>query len=498
MSYTVNSITFDPEILDGSATEVILDDDDATGAISLPFTFNFYGTNFSQIYIGSNGDMAFSNPELLPNYQNGNIPIPEFGSSPLNSVLPFWQDLNPTATSGGGIGPELITNGSFTGNANGWSLGTGVSYNSNHIVFSPPISGDALRQDNIIVIYHQFFRLEFDLVVNSGEVQPDLIDSDTNVHALANPINTTGHQSIDFYFSTGYPSETISILFNTIDLDGTIDNVTLKQLARVGSIKYETFDTTPNRIFVVEYSTIPQYGNEAELLTTQVKFFEVNKNIEIHTTHASSVGNDNSGIVIQGVQNSNGTEAAFISGRELATDLTIDNDAVQFVPSAFTTTSTSSSSSSSSSSISTSTSSSSSSSHSTSSSTTLENIFIVGAEIGEVQALNANYSDDGVPIYFELETQEIEFSNRAHLKKIADEIVVLTEFGIDSSLECKPDDDDFQAIPMDLSNTVNIGKNINLEGNFFTFRWSGTSNKTSPIFNGIYLEKITDLGITHE
>jgi len=124
---------------------------------------------------------------------------------------------------------------------------------------------------------------------------------------------------------------------------------------------------------------------------------------------------------------------------------------------------------------------------------------MVGAEtLGAVQAINAGKSDDGTPIYYELQTQEIEFNNRAHLKKISDEIVVLTKNGIDSSLEAQEDDGNFKPIPVDLNDEVNIGENIKLEGNFFTFKWSGTARETSPIFNGIYLEKVTDLGITYE
>lgn len=34
-------------------------------------------------------------------------------------------------------GPELLTNPNFTGNASGWTLGTGWAYSSNHIVFTP-------------------------------------------------------------------------------------------------------------------------------------------------------------------------------------------------------------------------------------------------------------------------------------------------------------------------------------------------------------------------
>lgn len=123
---------------------------------------------------------------------------------------------------------------------------------------------------------------------------------------------------------------------------------------------------------------------------------------------------------------------------------------------------------------------------------------LVGAETtGEVQAMNTGKSDDGDPIYFEIETQEIDFGNRAHLKKIADQVSVNIEKGDDTSIEAKTDSRDYKPIPFPVDRTVTIGEKVNLEGHFFTFKWSGESAKASPVFKGIYIEKITDLGITN-
>lgn len=38
---------------------------------------------------------------------------------------------------GANVGIELVTNGSFTGNADGWVLGTQWTYNSNNVIFTP-------------------------------------------------------------------------------------------------------------------------------------------------------------------------------------------------------------------------------------------------------------------------------------------------------------------------------------------------------------------------
>ncbi|MES2006905.1 MAG: PKD domain-containing protein [Patescibacteria group bacterium] len=128
----------------------------------------------------------------------------------------------------------------------------------------------------------------------------------------------------------------------------------------------------------------------------------------------------------------------------------------------------------------------------------LQNVFMIGADLdGDVQTLNVGRSDDGVPIYFELETQELEFGNRLHLKKIADKIVVFTNFGVSSQLQASTDTSDYKPIVMDLSERVNIGTSINLEGHFVTFKWFGSSSETTPVFEGLYLEDVTDLGMTY-
>ncbi len=131
--------------------------------------------------------------------------------------------------------------------------------------------------------------------------------------------------------------------------------------------------------------------------------------------------------------------------------------------------------------------------------TTTQIVQIVGAEtLGNVQGFNVGKGDNGEPIYYELQTQEIEFGNKAHLKNISDQIVVLTENGIDSNFSAQEEDDNFKPIPIILSDSVNIGKDVDLKGHYFTFKWYGEANETSPIFNGIYLEKVTDLGLTNE
>lgn len=117
---------------------------------------------------------------------------------------------------------------------------------------------------------------------------------------------------------------------------------------------------------------------------------------------------------------------------------------------------------------------------------------------GSVQTFNVGLTDNTSAINFFLETQENDLSNRAHFDVISDKIVIFTKYGIDSKFQVKADDKDWANITVDLSDRVNIADSINISGHFVKFKWFGESKGASPVFEGVYLETITDKGITSE
>ena len=130
--------------------------------------------------------------------------------------------------------------------------------------------------------------------------------------------------------------------------------------------------------------------------------------------------------------------------------------------------------------------------------TFLQNVFMVAADSnGDVQCINIGKNDDGTPIYFELETQDLEFGDRTHLKQISDKIVVFCKYADASTLEVKANDGNYKQVKIDLEDRVNIGQDINTEGFFFNFKWYGEVDSQTPIFEGVYLEKVVDKGITY-
>ncbi len=93
--------TFAP--IAGSGTPVFLSDDVTSGALPIGFNFDFFGTNYSNFYISSNGFLAFT-PEPNGCCSGQNLPDP---NAPNNLIAFAWEDINPA--TGGTI--EYFTTG---------------------------------------------------------------------------------------------------------------------------------------------------------------------------------------------------------------------------------------------------------------------------------------------------------------------------------------------------------------------------------------------------
>lgn len=61
-------------------------DDGSTPAVSLPFTFNLFGNNYTQLYINNNGNVTFD-------ASNGDFTATGFPSS-FDMIAPFWADVD--------------------------------------------------------------------------------------------------------------------------------------------------------------------------------------------------------------------------------------------------------------------------------------------------------------------------------------------------------------------------------------------------------------------
>lgn len=115
---------------------------------------------------------------------------------------------------------------------------------------------------------------------------------------------------------------------------------------------------------------------------------------------------------------------------------------------------------------------------------------------GDVQTLNLGTTDNGVDINFYFESQDLEFGSRAMLKQISDKLIVFMNNGIDSNIQFRTDGADVKDVKMNTNRRVNIGKDINMQANFFNFIWFGSSKGTAPALEGFYIEDISGMGTT--
>lgn len=102
-----------------------------------------------------------------------------------------------------------------------------------------------------------------------------------------------------------------------------------------GVIRYQTVGTAPDRTLVVDYFQVRHYSSTflgvTSIITAQIQLHEGSNRIELHTTSLPQIPSGNGYVYTQGIENANGTEAAFVSGR-VATDYSLTNDFVSFTP----------------------------------------------------------------------------------------------------------------------------------------------------------------------
>lgn len=84
--------------ISASGTDLLLGDDDEA-VVALPFTFTYYGVNYTDVTIGSNGTLNFGDA-FEPGLTNA-CPIPDAFDT--ENIAVFWDDLDPPDGNGAGV-----------------------------------------------------------------------------------------------------------------------------------------------------------------------------------------------------------------------------------------------------------------------------------------------------------------------------------------------------------------------------------------------------------
>jgi len=82
--------TFDPDL--GTDLNLV---DDASSQQNLDFTFPFYGMDFSDLFVNSNGNLTFGEGDL-----ESLVSVEEFVSGSKMKIAPLWNDLDPESAGG--------------------------------------------------------------------------------------------------------------------------------------------------------------------------------------------------------------------------------------------------------------------------------------------------------------------------------------------------------------------------------------------------------------
>jgi len=162
-----------------------------------------------------------------PGGVNGNVQINVNGALGANTFFNYDTTTNRLEAFGS-LGTEKVTNGTFTGSASGWTLGSGFVYSSNSV--SKTSNGTAALSQNIGVVLGEIYQLTFDISnLTAGTVTP-------SIGGVSSPaVSANGSYSVKII-----PTNNSVLAFtpsNTARF--TIDNISVKKL-QDGSIATES------------------------------------------------------------------------------------------------------------------------------------------------------------------------------------------------------------------------------------------------------------------
>jgi hypothetical protein len=172
-----------------------------------------------------NGDFTFSRNSAATRVNaQGLVENVQILSSNLVSNGDFSQEGVQEVSNGSFSqeGAELVTNGSFTNGSTDWNLRNAWVVSNGICSLNPPNS-DYLSQSNVLTS-NKSYKLTFDIIVNSGNLQPQFFDGGWQTIGT---YSTT--QTVEVYFKS---TSSGALYFKPNSFTGSIDNVSVKEVGQ--------------------------------------------------------------------------------------------------------------------------------------------------------------------------------------------------------------------------------------------------------------------------
>ncbi|MDP8238030.1 MAG: C25 family cysteine peptidase [Candidatus Hatepunaea meridiana] len=255
--------------LDGDGTDTEINDIgnelDKSLLVDLPFTFRYYGEDFDEISICSNGWFAFGDEAKLADFQNRRIP-PALG--PRAQVCVFWDDLVNYRENRNRIGGiyywydeqnhrfiiEWSRMRRYIGQLDEHRMRPGSVNTFQAILYDPQVSQTYTGDGDIVLQYHT--------VHNDPDVDPTEFDTP---YATVGIVNLNGTDGMEYTYWNEYP-DGAAVLDDERAIKFTTALIIVTGAVRGTVTDVETGDPIPN----------------AEIRGNPTSFGIVNENGEFH------------------------------------------------------------------------------------------------------------------------------------------------------------------------------------------------------------------------
>lgn len=158
---------------------------------------------------------------------------------------------------------NLVANGTFTGNATGWTLGAGWAYSTNNVLHTA--GGTATVSQNFTATSGVLYRLQFSVGGAAGTVTP-------SIGAVNGTAVAAGAGAVTQYIVAG-ASGSVALAFTPhTDFDGTLDNVVLEPLTGTGAVTYtgDAVDYIAGCKLTGAHVTVKKDGTAFEVLSAEI------------------------------------------------------------------------------------------------------------------------------------------------------------------------------------------------------------------------------------